>query len=270
MTSAALIADAVHSLSDVATDLIALFGIRLSSRPADESHPYGHGRLDSIAASLVGTALIIGGGIIAWRAVESIIDFEERFPGYPMLLVAAISIVSKEWMYRATRRVARRTSSPALSANAWHHRSDALSSVAVFIGGAAILVGWGYGDQAAALVIGLMVAGIGANNIWKLFQEFSEGSISREERRRIENVVGQVPGILGWHQLRTRMVGREIFMDIHVLVDPDISLSEAHDICSAVEQRVSQAMDRPTNVIVHCEPVEKTPPPGKSGGFPRP
>ena len=125
--SAALIADAVHSFSDLLTDIVAIVGIRLSARPADESHPYGHGRYETIAASVIGVALVVAGVAIAWDAGLSLYRQEHNIPGYPVLIVAAVSIVSKEWLYQITRRVARRVRSAVLSANAWHHRSDALS-----------------------------------------------------------------------------------------------------------------------------------------------
>jgi len=252
--SAALVADAIHSLSDLATDVVALLGIRLASRPADEGHAYGHGRFESISAALIGVALVAGGVIIAWRAGLDLSRGEENIPGYPMLVVAAVSIVSKEWLFRATRRIARTWSSPTLQANAWHHRSDALSSMAVLFGGIAGSAGWGHGDQAAALAVGAMLVVVGAGAIWRVFVELTESSVSAEESRLIVQAIGQIPGVRGWHRLRTRVVGREVFMDVHVLVDPWLSVDESHDICSSVERSVGQCLERPTNVIVHCEP----------------
>jgi len=252
--SAALVADAVHSVSDLATDVIAIVGIRVSSRPADESHAYGHGRFETISASLIGTVLVAGGFAIAWKAGLALYRHEENIPGYAVIIVAAVSIISKEWIYQATQRVARRVGSPALRANAWHHRSDALSSVAVLCGGIAGSVGWGYGDRVAAIVVGLVVAAIGVNAIWKVFVELSEGSISAEESKLIGEAIQGVPGVKGWHRLRTRLVGREVFMDVHVLVDAWLSIDEAHRICSTVERAAAGSLKRPSNVVVHCEP----------------
>lgn len=252
--SAALVADAVHSLSDLLTDLVAILGIRLSGRPADESHPYGHGRYETIAASLIGVALVGAGVAIAWDAGLSLYRQEYNIPGYPVLIVAAVSIVSKEWLYQITRRVARRVMSAALSANAWHHRSDALSSVAVLIGGAAGLLGWGHGDQVAAIAVGVMVAIVGLNSIWKVFMELTEGSISAAERSSIVRAIESVSGVRGWHRLRTRLVGREVFMDVHLLVDAGLSVGEGHAICTAVEKAIDLSLDRPVSVVVHCEP----------------
>ncbi len=256
--SAALIADAVHSFSDLLTDIVAIVGIRLSARPADESHPYGHGRYETIAASVIGVALVVAGVAIAWDAGLSLYRQEHNIPGYPVLIVAAVSIVSKEWLYQITRRVARRVRSAVLSANAWHHRSDALSSVAVLVGGAAGLLGWGHGDQVAAVAVGVMVAIVGLNSIWKVFMELTEGSISAEERGSIVKAIESVPGVRGWHRLRTRLVGREVCMDVHVLVDKKLSVGEGHAVCTAVEEAIDLSLDRPVSVVVHCEPEGET------------
>jgi len=252
--SAALVADAVHSISDLATDIVVIVGIRLSSRPADESHAYGHGRFETIAASLIGAVLVGAGILIAWKSGLSLYRQEVNIPGYAVLVVAAVSIVSKEWIFRVTRRVARRVGSSALRVNAWHHRSDALSSVAVLFGGIAGLAGWGHGDQLAAIAVGVMVSMVGLNALWKVFVEFTEGSVSGEEQKLIVEAIQSVPGVKSWHRLRTRLVGREVFMDVHVLVAPGLSVAEGHQICSTVESAIAQSMERPINIVVHCEP----------------
>ena len=175
-------------------------------------------------------------------------------PGYPVLVVAVVSIGLKEWLYQATRRVARRVKSPALSANAWHHRSDALSSVAVLIGAVAGMLGWGHGDQVAAIAVGVMVGVVGLNSLWKVFLELTEGSVSAEERGAIVKAIESVPGVKGWYRLRTRLVGREVHMDVSVLVDKTLSVGEGHSICTAVEEAIDGALGRPVSVVVHCEP----------------
>ena len=163
--SAALVADAVHSISDLSTDIVVILGIRLSSRPADEDHAYGHGRFETIATSLIGAMLIGAGIFIAWKSGLSLYRGEINIPGYAVLVVAAVSILSKEWIYQVTQRVARRVGSPALRVNAWHHRTDALSSVAVLFGGIAGLAGWGHGDQSAAIAVVVMVSMVGLNTL---------------------------------------------------------------------------------------------------------
>ena len=252
--SAALVADAVHSISDLFTDIVVILGIRLSSRPADEDHAYGHGRFETIATSLIGAMLVGAGIFIAWKSGLSLYRGEINIPGYAVVVVAAVSILSKEWIYRVTQRVARQVGSSALRVNAWHHRSDALSSVAVLFGAVAGLVGWGYGDQSAAIVVGVMVSIVGLNALWKVFVELTEGSISGEEQKSIVEAIQSVPGVKGWHRLRTRLVGREVFMDIHLLVDSGLSVAEGHRICSTVESTIMQTVQRPINIVVHCEP----------------
>jgi len=252
--SAALVADAVHSISDLSTDIVVILGIRLSSRPADEGHAYGHGRFETIATSLIGAMLVGAGIFIAWKSGLSLYQGEVNIPGYAVLVVAAVSILSKEWIYQVTQRVARRVGSSALHVNAWHHRTDALSSVAVLFGAAAGLLGWGHGDQSAAIVVGVMISIVGLIALWKVFVEVTEGSISAEEQRSIVEAIQSVPGVKGWHRLRTRLVGREVFMDVHVLVDEGLSVADGHRICSTVESAIAQSMERPINIVVHCEP----------------
>jgi len=253
--SPALVADGAHSLSDLATDAFVIVGARVSSRPPDESHTYGHGMYETLAALLIGAALIAVGVIIAWEAGLSLYRHEHILAGYPVLAVAVVSIALKEWLYHATQKVARRLGSPALSANAWHHRSDALSSVAVLVGAVTGLFGWGHGDQIAAIAVGAMVSLVGARTVFRTLVDFTERSIPAKEREIIARAVEGVPGVRGWHRLRTRMVGREVFMDIHVLVDARLSVARAHEIINMVESRVQSSLDRPVNLIVHYEPA---------------
>ncbi len=253
--SAALVADGVHSLSDLTTDAFVIVGMRFSSRPPDESHTFGHGKYETLAAFLVGGALIAVGLLIAWEAGLSFYRQEHHIAGYPALVVAAVSIASKEWIYRVTQRVARRLKSPALSANAWHHRSDAMSSVAVLIGAVGGVFGWGHGDQLAAIAVGVMVGLVGTRTVFGTLVDFTERSIPGKEQESIARAVENVPGVKGWHRLRTRMVGREVFMDMHVLVDARLSVAEAHEICNAVESKVRSSLDRPVNLLVHYEPT---------------
>jgi cation diffusion facilitator family transporter len=252
--SAALVADAIHSISDLSTDFVVILGVRFSSRPADESHPYGHGKFETIATSVIGTVLLSAGFYIVWEAGFALYRQEVNIPGYPVIIVAMVSIVAKEWVYRVTRRVARRVGSSALYVNAWHHRTDALSSLAVLIGGIAGAAGWGHGDQVAAIVVGAMVGVVGINALWKVFVELTEGSVSTYERESIAEAIESVPGVRSWHRLRTRLVGREVFMDVHVQVDAVLSVAEGHRICSAVEHAIAGSMERTVNVVVHCEP----------------
>lgn len=254
--SAALVADAIHSISDFTSDIVVLLGVRLSSRPPDESHDYGHGKYELIAATTIAVMLVGAGFYIAWKSGLAFSRGEVNTPGYWVLVVAAVSIVSKEWIYQATQRVARRVGSSVLHINAWHHRSDALSSVAVLFGAIASQLGWGHGDQLAAIVVGVMIIIVGLNAFRKVFVELTEGSISDEERKSIVEAIQSVPEVKSWHRLRTRLLGREVFMDVHVRVDKQLSVADGHQICSTVENAIAQSLGRSINIVVHCEPEQ--------------
>jgi len=258
--SAGLVADGVHSASDMATDLAVLGGMHLARREADAEHPYGHGRYETLAGGVVAGVLIIVGGLLAWEALGALRAGEMRFPGLPVIGVALLSIVMKEWLYWKTIRVAKAVDSAALHANAWHHRSDALSSIAVLLGGFGGLLGWGQADSLAGLVVGLMVAVAGGRTFLHVFHELTEGGVSHSERKAIEATIGKVSGVRSWHKLRTRRVGRETFVDVHVLVEPRLSIVDAHEISTAVEQAIHREWRRPVNVTVHVEPCEETRP----------
>ena len=252
--SAGLIADGIHSASDMATDLAVLGGMHLGRRKADEDHPYGHGRFETLSGGIVAAILVFVGAFIAWEAVVALRAGTVNYPGIPILFIALISIIVKEWLYRGTIRVARDVDSAALHANAWHHRSDALSSIAVLAGGIGGLAGWGQADQVAGLIVGLMVIMAGWRTLVVVLHELTEGGVSRDEVAKIESAIESVEETREWHHLRTRRVGRETFIDLHVLVDPDLSVVDAHRISSDVEHALHAACNRPANVTVHIEP----------------
>ena len=252
--SIALIADGIHSGSDIATDLVVVGGIRLAGRPADSSHPYGHGRYETLAGGAVAASLVLVGMYIAWGAGSALYADRVSYPGIPIIIVAIASIFSKEWVYRRTIRVARRLQSTALHANAWHHRSDALSSVAVLFGGIGGLIGWGHADQIAGIVVGAMVVAVGVKTVRDVLHELLEGSLSAAEIEAIRDAVKRVDAVRSFHKLRARSVGREMFVDLHVLVDPQLSLLRAHEISMKVEDEVRSVCTRPVNVTVHMEP----------------
>jgi cation diffusion facilitator family transporter len=258
--SAGLVADGVHSASDMATDLAVLGGMHLARRKADAEHPYGHGRFETLAGGLVAGALIVVGALLAWDAIALLRAGAERYPGFPVVGVALVSILVKEWLYQRTIFVARAVGSAAVHANAWHHRSDALSSIAVLLGGIGGLLGWGQADGLAGLVVGLMVAAAGARTLLRVLHELTEGGVTSGERAALAASIERVDGVRSWHKLRTRRVGRETFVDVHVLVDPELSIVVAHGISTAVEMAVQQTWNRPVNVTVHVEPEEEVRP----------
>jgi len=252
--SSALIADGVHSLSDLATDFVVLIGTRLSSRPADKTHPYGHGKLETIASLIIALALFVISLGLIWSAGISIYRHEHSFPGYPVLVVAGVSVISKEILFLITRKIARITHSTVLYANAWHHRSDALSSVAVLLGGGASLLGWGHADQVAAVVVGFMIIGVSGKIFFEGLIELSEHSADSESIEKIEMVLSKEKSISSWHRLRTRKMGAELCVDVHVLVDPVLSVQKSHDISMKIEEEIEKELSMPVNILVHVEP----------------
>ena len=256
--SSALIADGVHSLSDLATDFVVLIGTRLSSRPADKTHPYGHGKLEAIASILIALVLLVISFGLIWSAGISIYQHKQNYPGYMILVVAFVSVVFKEILFYTTRKVSRITQSTVLYANAWHHRSDSLSSFAVLIGGAASLLGWGLADQVATIVVGFMIIGVAGKILFDSLIELSEHSADSESVQKIENVLSKEADISSWHALRTRKLGAELFVDVHLLVDPALSVQKSHDISIKIEGKIKKELSKPSNILVHIEPdIEK-------------
>lgn len=252
--SLALVADGIHSLSDVATDVAVLLGLRLGSKEPDQSHPYGHGRAETFSAGLIALILIVVGGAMIYYATLAIARDEMTIPRVGVLIAAVISIAVKEWLYRVTQKIAIQSHSPALYANAWHHRSDALSSVAVVVGFISLEFGFGHGDQVAAIAVGLMIIWVGVRVIGDALRELAEAAVDPETIERIKNIINSDSSIRQWHQLRTRTVGREVFLDLHILVDPDLKITAAHEITERLEKTLDEQITRPINITVHVEP----------------
>lgn len=253
--SMALVADGVHSLSDLATDLVVIGGLRLARRPADRSHAYGHGKFETLATTLVALALVAAGGWLAWEAVTALLRGGTSALGPAIAGVATMSVLAKEWLFQATRRVARRMRSSALEANAWHHRSDALSSVAVLCGGVVAALGFAQGDQAAAIAVAVLIGWAAVKILRKAVYELTEGALSEAEQDKVARAITGVDGVKSWHKLQTRSVGRGVFVDVHIEVDPTISVQDSHVIASQVEQAVRGALSGEVSVAVHVEPA---------------
>jgi cation diffusion facilitator family transporter len=252
--SLALFADGIHSLSDLATDVAVLIGSHLGAKEPDRTHPYGHGRIETFSAVVVALILMAVGGAMIYRATISLARNEVASPHWGMLAGALLSIVAKEWLYRITRKVAVRLHSPAAYANAWHHRSDAFSSVAVLIGFISMEAGFNRGDQVAAIAVGLMVIFVGVKVIADALMELTEGAVDPETTDHIKSVISANPAVRQWHRLRTRTVGREVFLDVHILVDPQLNIAAAHEISEGLERALDEQISRPVNITVHIEP----------------
>lgn len=253
-SSLALLADGLHSISDLITDVAVLLGAHLGAKEPDTDHPYGHGRLETFSALAIALILILVGATMTYYATIAIAKNEVSAPRWEVLVAAAVSILAKEWVYRVTRKAAVKSHSTALYANAWHHRSDALSSVAVLIGYTTLYLGFDHGDQVAAIAVGLMVIYVGVKVISDSFRELTEGAVDPETLDHVKDIIDADPAIRQWHRLRTRMVGREVFLDVHILVDPELNVPAAHEISERLEKTLDEEILRPVNITVHIEP----------------
>lgn len=257
--SISLVADGIHSLSDCLTDIAVILGVYLGSKKPDPEHPYGHGRLETFSTAFIALILmVVGGGMIYTAAMniarmQGVSDYVVTIRS-TVIWVALFSVLIKELLYQWTRIVAVKTHSTALYANAWHHRSDAFSSVAVVIGAIAVKFGFSYGDQMAAIVVGLMVIMVGVKVFGGCLHEFSERAVDMQTVQKIEAILASERRVRQWHKLRTRSAGREIFVDLHILVDPDLNITEAHAIADVLERDLHQQIVRPVNVMIHVEP----------------
>ena len=252
--SLALIADGLHSLSDLLTDFAVLIGIHFGSKEPDPKHPYGHGRLETFSSVVIAGVLFFVGGAMIYKAGVSLGQIRDNKPGYAVIIAACISIIAKELLFRITKKVSVKTGSTLLYANAWHHRSDALSSVVVLVGVIFVLAGFNYGDHIAAILVGLMIVLVGWRILVDCFNEFAESSVDADTVKQIEDIINSDEQIRKWHKLRTRIVGREVFLDLHILVDSHLNITQAHDISEELENTLHRQISRPVNITVHIEP----------------
>lgn len=259
--SSAMIADAVHSLSDFVTDVVVLVFVNISSRPQDESHDYGHGKFETVASFLIGLALlaaaigiVVSGAVklFAWLGGEQL-----EAPGKLALWAALVSIVIKEALYRYTAYKGRKLESQAVVANAWHHRSDAFSSIAAAIGIAgAIILGdkWTVLDPVASIIVGIMLAFVAVKLLTVSMGELTDKSLQKDTEHEIETIIESVPGVCEPHNLRTRHLGGRISIEAHIRMDGGISLAQAHDLTSEIEEKLKQRFGKETHVTLHMEP----------------
>ena len=255
--SAALIADGIHSLSDLLSDVFVLIAVKLGSREADYDHPYGHRRFETMATVLLGVGLIVIAGGIAVDVTERILRPENLLvPAVETLAVAAISILANEWLFQYTKRVAKRTRSKLLLANAWHHRSDAISSIVVLFGITAVLFGYPYADAIAAVIVALMVAKIGFSLVLDSIRELVDTSLPVKSIDEIRNAILETDGVQGIHLLRTRKMGEDALVDAHIVVNPRISVSEGHMIGDKVKDHVIERFEDVMDVLVHIDPED--------------
>jgi cation diffusion facilitator family transporter len=258
-----MVADAVHSLSDFVTDVIVLIFVHISGKPKDKSHDYGHGKFETLATTVVSMSLLVVAAGILYSGVMKIVAWANgaqlEAPGMLALWAALLSIVLKEATFRYSMVKAHQLHSQAVEANAWHHRSDAMSSVGTAIGiGGAIFLGerWTVLDPVASVIVGLFIVKVSLELLWVGIGDLMEQSLPDEVETEILRLAASVPGVSDPHELRTRRIGNHYAIELHILVDGDLPLREAHEKASQVEELLRSHYGEETHIAVHVEPRE--------------
>ena len=261
--SAAMIADAIHSLTDFVTDVIVLVFVKLGNKPMDSDHDYGHGKYETLATAIIGISLFAVGVMICWsglvKTYQALCGEQLQQPGIVALVAAVLSIVMKEWAYQFTVRVGRKFHSEAVVANAWHHRSDALSSIGTMLGiGGAILLGdhWAVLDPLAAIVVSVFIIKAAWSLVMQSVKELTDASLSEKEEDEILKTASEEEGVGEIHNLRTRRIGNNIAIEMHVRMPGSLSLYAAHEHATAIENRLKQKYGADTHVGIHIEPIK--------------
>ena len=261
--STAVVADAVHSLSDLLTDIVVLVFVRISGKPADEDHDYGHGKYETLATAIIGIALFAVGVGILVESIEKIVAVVNGAvlprPSLLAVIVTLLSVVSKEALYWYTIKMGRKYNSQAVVANGWHHRSDAFSSIGVLIGivGAMVLGDkWSVLDPIAAAVVSVFIVKVAIDLVKPCVDELLERSLPNDIEQQIEQTILSVDGVTSPHHLRTRRIGNNYAIEVHIRMDGNLTLHEAHRITSAVERRLKEQFGEGTHVGIHTEPIK--------------
>ena len=261
--SAAMIADAIHSLTDFATDVVVLVFVKLGNKPMDKDHDYGHGKYETLATAIIGISLFAVGVMICWsglvKTYQALCGEQLQQPGIVALVAAVASVALKEWAYQFTVRTGRKYHSEAVVANAWHHRSDALSSIGTMMGiGGAILLGshWAVLDPLAAIVVSVFIIKAAWSLVMQSVKELTDASLSEKEEDEILKTASEEEGVGEIHNLRTRRIGNKIAIEMHVRMPGSLSLYAAHERATAIEQRLKQKYGADTHVGIHLEPIK--------------
>ena len=261
--SAAMIADAIHSLTDFVTDVIVLVFVKLGNKPMDRDHDYGHGKYETLATAIIGISLFAVGMMICWsglvKTYHAFLGEELQQPGIVALVAAVASVALKEWAYQFTVRTGRKYHSEAVVANAWHHRSDALSSIGTMMGiGGAILLGshWAVLDPLAAIVVSIFIIKASWSLVMQSVKELTDASLSDAEEADIVKTAAEVQGVCEIHNLRTRRIGNKIAIEMHVRMPGSLSLYEAHEHATHIETKLKQHFGADTHVGIHLEPIK--------------
>lgn len=255
--SAALVADGIHSLADLVSDALVLVAIKLGAKEADYEHPYGHRRFETMVTAVLALSLMVVAGYIGWDGVGHLLHSETlQIPDVKTMAVAAISILGNEWSYQYTKRIADQTRSKLLLANAWHHRSDSLSSVVVLFAIGAVLLGYPMADVIAAILVGLMIAQMGLKLFLECIRELVDTSLPPEFIAEIRAEILNTAGVCGIHLLRTRQMGEDAYIDAHIIVNSRITVSEGHVIGDVVRDNLIAKFDDVVDVLVHIDPED--------------
>jgi cation diffusion facilitator family transporter len=261
--SAAMIADAVHSLSDFITDIIVVIFVRISSKPEDEGHDYGHGKYETLATAIIGIILFFVGIGILYNGTQSVIDTMNgktlTAPSLLALATAALSILFKEFLYHYTIHKNKKLNSQALIANAWHHRSDALSSIGTLIGiGGAIYLGekWRILDPLAAIIVSFFIIKVSIQLLKPCIDELLERSLPTEIENKILAIILSFPEVSSPHHLRTRRIGNNIAIEVHIRMNGKTALQEAHSLTTQIEKQLKKEFGKDTHIGIHMEPIK--------------
>lgn len=257
--SQALVADAIHSLTDLTTDAAVIAGSHYWDRPPDDTHPYGHKRFETLVTVFIAMMLAAAGIGIGWKAISTLHHDSVTPPGWIALAAALVSIICKEALYRWTARAGKRLKSTALAANAWHHRTDALSSLPVFIavGGAKIFPSWSFLDRVGAVVVSIFIIHASIKIVWPAFGELIEAGAPAEICKKISEVAYKNENVLQVHDIRTRYISTSIQVDLHIVVEGLLTVRQGHDIADDVKKRIIANIPEILDVIVHVDPPEK-------------
>ena len=260
--SQAVIADGIEALLDLFTVVLVYAASRYWTRPPDDSHPFGHGRIETLAAVLIGVSLVGAAAGIGWQALTTLRDAHPNPPGWIAAVAAAASIVGKELLYRYTAAVGRRIKSVAVAATAWHYRSDAFSSIPVVIAvtGAILLPSWTFLDHLGAVVVSVFILHAAYKITWPSLKELIDAGAPADMRRRIRDMAAAVDGVIQVHGIRTRYIGTSLQLDLHVVVRGSISVRAGHAIAREVESRLIDGIEEVVDVVVHVEPPEEAVP----------
>ncbi|KRQ85830.1 putative cation efflux system protein [Caloramator mitchellensis] len=253
--SSAMIADGVHTLSDILATFIVILGLKISSREEDDKHPYGHEKFEPVFAKIISVILITTGFLIGYEGIKKLISGDISTPGRIALAAAFISILVKEGMYWYTIIVARKIKSISMEADAWHHRSDAFSSVGTFIGIFAARIGYKFFDPLAALIVCFFIVKVGVDFYIKATKELVDESVDDKTIETIKRVINSVEGVRGIKSLRTRIFGHRIYVDLEIYIDENISVKEGHDIAESVHDELEMKIEGIKHCMVHVEPI---------------